>query len=220
MLLVQFGFLLLLSFPDLTIPMLLFHLLLFDPAWLPRRPLHGATLHYDGECGICHAAVRFALAETPRTGAALAFRPMQLDVPDVENAGSWCLVDNSGRRFEKTAAAVRLMEGWRRRVAPVRNRSSPDSPDSCATARTTSLPDSVATSLPDPTDCARWLARSSPGGFERMRNEAVVAIRGKAGIVRLLMPVSHLERASRSCCICSRLFALRFGGHSVARERW
>lgn len=117
MLLVQFGFLLLLSFPDLTIPMLLFHLLLFDPAWLPRRPLHGATLHYDGECGICHAAVRFALAETPRKGAALAFRPMQLDVPDVENAGSWCLVDESCNRFEKTSAVVRLLEAgggvWR-----------------------------------------------------------------------------------------------------------
>ncbi|MDE0224571.1 MAG: DCC1-like thiol-disulfide oxidoreductase family protein [Gammaproteobacteria bacterium] len=117
MLIVQFGFLFLLSFPDLTIPMLLFHLLLFDPRWLPRRPLKGATLHYDGECGVCHAAVRFALAETPRTAAALAFRPMQLDVADVENAGSWCLVDESGKRFEKTSAVVRLLEAaggvWR-----------------------------------------------------------------------------------------------------------
>ena len=117
MLIVQFGFLLLLSFPDLTIPMLLFHLLLFDPAWLPRRPLHGATLHYDGECGICHAAVRFALAETPRTDAALAFRPMQLDVPDVKDVGTWSLVDESGNRFEKTSAVVRLLEAsggvWR-----------------------------------------------------------------------------------------------------------
>lgn len=117
MLVVQFGFLFLLSFPDLTIPMLLFHLLLFDPGWLPRRPLNRATLHYDGECGICHAAIRFALAETPRTGTALAFRPMQLDVPDVENAGSWCLVDESGKRFEKTSAVVRLLEAgggvWR-----------------------------------------------------------------------------------------------------------
>ena len=161
MLIVQFGFLLLLSFPDLTIPMLLFHLLLFDPAWLPRRPLNRATLHYDGECGICHAAVRFALAETPpmeqtppgsasdpgrlihgrragpghgrsrrhrlwgtRNGAALAFRPMQLDVPDVENAGSWCLVDESGKRFEKTSAVVRLMEAgggvWRLCATAVR----------------------------------------------------------------------------------------------------
>ena len=124
MLIVQFGFLLLLSFPDLTIPMLLFHLLLFDPAWLPRRPLNGATLHYDGECGICHAAVRFALAETPRSGASLAFRPMQLDVPDVKNAGSWCLVDESGKRFEKTSAAVRLLEAgggvWRLCASGVR----------------------------------------------------------------------------------------------------
>ncbi|MDE0452689.1 MAG: DCC1-like thiol-disulfide oxidoreductase family protein [Gammaproteobacteria bacterium] len=117
MLVVQFGFLFLLSFPDLTIPMLLFHLLLFDPRWLPRRSLNGATLHYDGECGVCHAAVRFALAETPRAGAALVFRPMQLDVADVENVGSWRLVDASGKGFEKTSAVVRLLEAgggvWR-----------------------------------------------------------------------------------------------------------
>jgi len=117
MFLVQVSFLLLLSFPDLTIPMLLFHLLLFDPAWLPPRRLNRATLHYDGECGICHAAVRFALAETPGTGADLTFRPMQLDTPGAKSVPSWRLVTDSGGPFERSSAVVRLLEAgggvWR-----------------------------------------------------------------------------------------------------------
>jgi hypothetical protein len=39
MLIVQFGFLLLLNFADLTAPMLLVHLLTFDPAWLRPRQM-------------------------------------------------------------------------------------------------------------------------------------------------------------------------------------
>lgn len=41
MLVVQFGFLTLLNFADLTFPMLLVHLLTFDPRWLPQRLLQG-----------------------------------------------------------------------------------------------------------------------------------------------------------------------------------
>lgn len=113
---VQFGFLLLLSFPDLTIPMLLFHLLTFDPRWLPARKLAGATLHYDGECGLCHGAVRFALAEC--NDATLLFRPMQLDhTVDLTQISSWQLLSANGQCYEKTAALARLLEAcggsWR-----------------------------------------------------------------------------------------------------------
>ena len=41
---VQLGFATLLSFPDLTIAMLLFHLLTFDPKWLLARSLAGVTV--------------------------------------------------------------------------------------------------------------------------------------------------------------------------------
>lgn len=104
MLVVQFGFLFLLSFPDLTTPMLLFHLLTFDPRWVPARPLGAATLHYDGQCGLCHRAVRFALAEVP--GDALRFHAL---AGETGSMSTWFLIDAAGRRFERSDAAIRLL---------------------------------------------------------------------------------------------------------------
>ncbi len=64
MLVVQLGFLVLLNFPDLTIVMLLFHLLTFDPAWLRTKTTgKEEILFYDGNCGLCHRVVRFVLSE-------------------------------------------------------------------------------------------------------------------------------------------------------------
>lgn len=60
----QFGFLTFLNFADLTLPMLLAHLLTFDPRWLARRvPSSPAVLLFDGDCNFCHATVRLALLE-------------------------------------------------------------------------------------------------------------------------------------------------------------
>ena len=67
MLLVQFGFLVFLDFADLTLPMLLIHLLTFDPRWVaarvPKRPL---LVLFDGGCAFCHATVRLAAMEDQR----------------------------------------------------------------------------------------------------------------------------------------------------------
>jgi len=63
MLLVQFGFIFLLNFPDLTFGMLLFHLFTFDPEWLPKKPSGREVIFYDGHCGLCHRVIRFVLAE-------------------------------------------------------------------------------------------------------------------------------------------------------------
>lgn len=64
MLAAQFGFLFLLDFADLTFPMLLVHLLAFEPRWLARfeekRP---ALVLFDGDCAFCHANIRLALHE-------------------------------------------------------------------------------------------------------------------------------------------------------------
>jgi predicted DCC family thiol-disulfide oxidoreductase YuxK len=47
-----------------------------DPGWIPRRsPGVIDTLFYDGNCGLCHGAVRFALAEDP-DGSVLRFAPL------------------------------------------------------------------------------------------------------------------------------------------------
>jgi len=71
---VQLGFATLLSFPDLTLAMLLFHLLTFDPKWLPARSLAGVTVFFDGSCALCHGTVRFLLAEDTRQE--LTFAPI------------------------------------------------------------------------------------------------------------------------------------------------
>jgi len=76
MFIIQFGFLFLLNFADLTTGMLLFHLLTFNPAWIPARAFRpNVVLFYDGNCAMCHGFIRFLLAEE-RSGT-LRFAPLQ-----------------------------------------------------------------------------------------------------------------------------------------------
>jgi len=76
MLIVQFGFLVLLSFPDLTIPMILFHMFTFDPRWVKfRRATTLEYVYFDGHCGFCHAFVKLILAED--IGNKFRFSPLQ-----------------------------------------------------------------------------------------------------------------------------------------------
>lgn len=66
----------LIDFTDLSLGMIVLHLFTFDPAWLPPRPpRHPEMLFFDGGCGLCHRAVRFALAEDRLAG--LRFAPLQ-----------------------------------------------------------------------------------------------------------------------------------------------
>jgi predicted DCC family thiol-disulfide oxidoreductase YuxK len=65
------------DFADLSLGMVILHLFTFDPAWIaPRRASAPALLFYDGECGLCHRTVRFALAEDA-AGEAFRFAPLQ-----------------------------------------------------------------------------------------------------------------------------------------------
>jgi predicted DCC family thiol-disulfide oxidoreductase YuxK len=112
---VQIGFLCLLNFADLTTPMLLFHLLTFDPAWIRAREPHSEELiFYDGTCGLCHRVVRFVLAED-RVGK-FAFSPLQgetfkqtvnekirKELPD-----SFVVVDQSGRLLLRSDAVIHI----------------------------------------------------------------------------------------------------------------
>lgn len=76
MLIVQGGFLVCLHFADLTIPMLLIHLLTFDPNWIKPKNLSSPLwLFYDGECGLCHRYVKLVLAEDKN--AYIHFAPLQ-----------------------------------------------------------------------------------------------------------------------------------------------
>lgn len=117
MLLVQFGFLFLLNFADLTVGMLLFHMFTFNPAWLrAQRFAERATLYYDGSCAMCHGVVRFLLAEE-RTGT-LCFAPLQgatfqREVSEAERAAlpdSIVLDARDGRLRSRSAAVVYILK--------------------------------------------------------------------------------------------------------------
>ncbi|MEM9172975.1 MAG: DCC1-like thiol-disulfide oxidoreductase family protein [Pseudomonadota bacterium] len=124
MLAVQFGFLALLNFSDLTTPMLLLHLLTFDPRWLPTRAAaKGATIYYDGDCGLCHSSIRFVLAEDRQS--LFRFAPLQgdagrQDIPELAEAqdfDSFIVVTPDGQRLEKFVAARYVLDSlgglWR-----------------------------------------------------------------------------------------------------------
>jgi len=79
MVLVHCGLMVVVDFVDLSAGMLMIHFFTFDPAWIPaaraRRP---EWIFFDGDCGLCHGAVRFALAED-RSGEAFRFAPLRGD---------------------------------------------------------------------------------------------------------------------------------------------
>lgn len=56
--------------------MVMLHLFTFDPRWVgARRGAGVARLFYDGDCGLCHAAVRWVISEDPE-GRAFRFAPL------------------------------------------------------------------------------------------------------------------------------------------------
>ncbi len=75
MLFVQFGFLIFLNFADLTFPMLLIHLLMFNPSWIKAKTHNYEIIFYDGNCALCHGVVRFVLNE--QQNQQYKFSPLQ-----------------------------------------------------------------------------------------------------------------------------------------------
>jgi predicted DCC family thiol-disulfide oxidoreductase YuxK len=117
MLSIQFGFLFLLNFADLTIGMLLFHLFTFNPAWIPARSFKPSeVLYYDGRCALCHGFVSFCLAEE-RTGT-LKYAPLQgayfrATIPEAMRNGlpdSLILRTADGILHVRSDAVIRVMD--------------------------------------------------------------------------------------------------------------
>ncbi len=116
MFVVQLGFLFLLNFPDLTVVMLLFHLLTYDPAWnRSKKPVSAETIFYDGECGLCHRVVRLVLSEDrvqrfnfSTIGSeyfnAVFDQPTQQALPD-----SFILLNDKGEHSVEGPAVVQLL---------------------------------------------------------------------------------------------------------------
>ena len=75
MLSVQIGIGLFLGLQELTISMLLLHMVTFNPLWLKPVSLKGATVFFDGTCALCHGSVRFLLSEEQE--GTLQFSPLQ-----------------------------------------------------------------------------------------------------------------------------------------------
>jgi predicted DCC family thiol-disulfide oxidoreductase YuxK len=77
MLLMHLSLILVIDFADLSFGMVILHFFTFDPNWIPgTHPTTTETVFYDGECGLCHRAVRFILAEDP-DGTKFRFAPLQ-----------------------------------------------------------------------------------------------------------------------------------------------
>jgi predicted DCC family thiol-disulfide oxidoreductase YuxK len=67
MLAMHLGLIAAIDFADLSLGMVMLHLFTFDPGWIkPLRAKSAEMIFYDGRCGLCHAAVRFVLAEDNR----------------------------------------------------------------------------------------------------------------------------------------------------------
>ncbi len=66
------GLALVIDFFELSVGMMILHLATFDPRWLAPRSDGPMRLFYDGDCGLCHRAVRFVLSEDP-TGRQFVF---------------------------------------------------------------------------------------------------------------------------------------------------
>jgi predicted DCC family thiol-disulfide oxidoreductase YuxK len=88
------GLMVLIDFAELSIGMLILHLLTFDPQWVPARwPARRDRILYDGTCGLCHGAVRFVLAED-RRGDAFTFSPLQESAGAIEAQSGRALPDS------------------------------------------------------------------------------------------------------------------------------
>ena len=123
-LLMHLGLMALIDFADLSLGMVMLHLFTFDPAWVPpvkaRTP---ETLFYDGQCGLCHTAVRFVIAEDRMPGGAFRFAPLggetfQAAIPNpLVLPDSLVLLSDDGRILTRSRAVLhagrRLGGLWR-----------------------------------------------------------------------------------------------------------
>lgn len=116
MVLVHLGLMVVVDFVDLTAGMLMIHLFTFDPEWVPpRRAAEPDWVFYDGGCGLCHGAVRFALAED-RSGDAFRYAPLRGETfrevlpGDPQLPDSMVVATHDGRVLTKSDAVLHMMQ--------------------------------------------------------------------------------------------------------------
>jgi predicted DCC family thiol-disulfide oxidoreductase YuxK len=111
------GLIALIDFADLSLGMVMLHLFTADPAWVPPLAARAReTLFYDGQCGLCHGAVRFLLAEDRAPGGQLQYAPLGGDafrsaLPEGTRAGlpdSLVLLADDGRVLVRSVAVLHI----------------------------------------------------------------------------------------------------------------
>lgn len=86
MLMMHLGLIFIIDFADLSLGMVMLHLFTFNPSWIRRKEASAADLiFYDGQCGLCHGAIRFLVGEDTSSakvdsrigGEAFRFAPLE-----------------------------------------------------------------------------------------------------------------------------------------------
>jgi len=115
--LLQLAILVLLDRIDVSLGTLLLHLFTFNPSWIKPLPAPTERVFYDGQCGLCHWAVRFILTED-RAGDTFRFAPLdskifRSSVSETERArlGDTLVVQTAGGALlARSRAVIHVMQ--------------------------------------------------------------------------------------------------------------
>ncbi len=130
MFLMHLGIISMVAFADLTLGMLMMHLFLFDPGWLPpaKNKAGKMLVLFDGVCGLCNRSVRFFIDQDP--SLILRFAPLQSEkFKDLHsgNMQSVVLIDDYNtdqqKSYDQSTAVLKILEalgGFWRLVALLR----------------------------------------------------------------------------------------------------
>lgn len=121
MLFAHLGFLTLLNLGDLSVGMILLHMISFNPAWLAPSQNESMTqkakIYYDGFCGFCHKTVQFVLQEdithhyqfAPLQGVSFQEYCQQNAIDIRIMPDSLVLITSQGQIFYKSEAFVHIL---------------------------------------------------------------------------------------------------------------
>ncbi len=121
MLIAHLGFLTLLNLGDLSVGMILLHMISFNPTWLApyqnQSVTQKAIIYYDGFCGFCHKTVQFVLQEdithqyrfAPLQGASFREYCLQNAIDTRTMPDSLVLVTSQRQIFYKSDAFVHIL---------------------------------------------------------------------------------------------------------------
>jgi len=113
MIAMHLGILMVIDFADLTIGMLMIHLLTFDARWLAAKSTKGSVIFFDGVCGLCNGFIDFVLEID--TSSVHKFATLQGDVAksrlpkeSVEDLNTIVLI-NDGKTYTQSGAVSKVL---------------------------------------------------------------------------------------------------------------